>query len=301
MFGVERLEETVAGLADQLSLEERCQRPQDGQRVHAPVGTAGRSDDVVLSPACELAASAVRAERNSRAGACIHHGSGPRLITPTPCTSFAELPEKSVALVMTSPPFALAAARRMATSMRPTTSNGSRPSRADPSCAASRGQSHPSISAARGSAGSGTAARSNQYEYDPQNCGRVFHLARILWYNPAKLPTPAEWVRSNERASRMRSTRSGGSRDEDAPGDNRRCGLSPSMHRFCASAATRRNGVRRSTHLAALPRDNGAPFRRTCSKCEHALEDEYIKPASWACRCIRRVSAGGAGLLHSLF
>ncbi len=145
-----------------------------------------------------------------------------------------ELPDDSVALVMTSPPFALrrqkaygnVAASEYVEWFWPFAVEIHRILRPDGSFVLDLGGAW--------NRGSGTRSL---YQYELiLKLGRLFHLAQdFYWYNPSKLPTPAEWV--TIRRTRVKdavTTLWWLSKTETPRADNRRVlkPYSPSMKRL---------------------------------------------------------------------
>lgn len=191
-----------------------------------------------------------------------------------------QMPAESVALVLTSPPFALrrkkaygnVSAEEYVEWMWPFAQEIHRVLKADGSFVLDLGGTW--------NPGSGTRSL---YPYELiLRLGKIFHLAQdFYWYNPSKLPTPAEWV--TVRRTRVKdavTTIWWLSKTETPQADNRQVlrPYSPSMQRLL------KNGyktARRPSQHAISPhfqRDNGGAIPpnllaipNTCSN------DDYLR------------------------
>jgi site-specific DNA-methyltransferase (cytosine-N4-specific) len=173
---------------------------------------------------------------------------------------FAQMADDSVALVVTSPPFALrrkkqygnVAPGEYADWFQPFADEIHRVLKPDGSFVIELG----------GSWNAGKPTRS-LYQYELiLKLGKTFHLAQdFYWYNPARLPTPAEWV--TVRRTRVKDAVSlvwWLSKTEHPAADNRRVlrPYSESMKRLLESGY--RGGRRPSEHVIstdAFSKDNG--------------------------------------------
>ena len=117
--------------------------------------------------------------------------------------------------------------------------------------------------------GSGTRSL---YQYELiLRLSRIFHLAQeIYWYNPSKLPTPAEWV--TIRRTRVKdavNTLWWLSKTDSPRADNRRVlrPYSPSMRRLLRDGYQTAKRPRSTTSARTSAATTAAPSRRTCCKC----------------------------------
>ena len=202
------------------------------------------------------------------------------------------LPADSVALVMTSPPFALrrqkaygnVAASEYVEWFWPFAQEIHRVLRPDGSFVLDLGGAW--------NRGSGTRSL-YQYQLILRLC-EIFHLAQeFYWYNPSRLPTPAEWV--TIRRTRVKDavnmlwwlSKTDGAAGRQSPRPE-------AVQPFDEAAAARRL---RSGHAAVAARDRAAlpaattaaPFRRTCWKSPTRAPTTNISAAAGppGCRSIR--------------
>ena len=140
--------------------------------------------------------------------------------------------------------------------------------------------------------GSGTRSL-YPYELILRLC-KLFHLAQeFYWYNPSKLPTPAEWV--TIRRTRVKDAVNtlwwlSKTRHAARPTIAGCCGPTAGRCTGCCTTATRRPSGRRSTTSARTSAaTTAAPFRPTCCKCRTRAPATTISVAAGppACRSIR--------------
>lgn len=173
---------------------------------------------------------------------------------------FAQLDTDSVALVVTSPPFALTRKKRYGNVSAEEYADWFEPFAAEIHRVLSPTGSF--VIELGGAWNSGKPTRS-LYQYELiLRLGRRFHLAQdFYWYNPARLPTPAEWV--TVRRTRVKDAVSliwWLSKTEHPAADNRRVlrPYSDSMRRLLDTGY--KGGRRPSEHVIsadAFSRDNG--------------------------------------------
>lgn len=191
-----------------------------------------------------------------------------------------ELPDDSVALVMTSPPFALR--RRKAYGnvdageyvawFVPFAEQIYRILSPDGSLVLDLGGSW--------NAGSGTRSL-YQYELILKLC-QTFHLAQeIYWYNPAKLPTPAEWVTiKRTRVKDAVNTLWWLAKTPTPQADNRKVlrPYSRSMHRLLREGYEARRRPSQHTISPHFRRDNGGAIPPNLLEVPNTRsKDDYIR------------------------
>jgi site-specific DNA-methyltransferase (cytosine-N4-specific) len=191
-----------------------------------------------------------------------------------------ELPTDSVSLVLTSPPFALR--RRKAYGnveateyvewFWPFAEQIHRVLRPDGSLVLDLGGAW--------NRGSGTRSL-YQYELILRLC-RLFHLAQeIYWYNPAKLPTPAEWVTiKRTRVKDAVNTIWWLSKTTTPQADNRRVlrPYSRSMHRLLRDGYDPKRRPSQHTISPHFRRDNGGAIPPNLLEVPNTRsKDEYIR------------------------
>jgi site-specific DNA-methyltransferase (cytosine-N4-specific) len=191
-----------------------------------------------------------------------------------------ELPADSVALVLTSPPFAL---RR-----RKAYGNVDATEYVEwfwPFAQQIHRVLHPEGSLVLDLGGAwnpGSGTRSlYQYELIIKLC-RTFHLAQeIYWYNPAKLPTPAEWVTiKRTRVKDAVNTIWWLSKTPTPQADNRRVlrPYSRSMHRLLRDGYKSERRPSQHTISPHFRRDNGGAIPPNLLEIPNTRsKDEYIK------------------------
>lgn len=192
----------------------------------------------------------------------------------------SELADDSVSLVMTSPPFALR--RRKAYGnvepaeysdwFWPFAEQILRVLRPDGSLVLDLGGTW--------NAGSGTRSL-YQYELVLRLC-RIFHLAQeFYWYNPAKLPTPAEWVTiKRTRVKDAVNTLWWLSKTVTPQADNRQVlrPYSRSMHRLLREGYDARRRPSQHTISPHFRRDNGGAIPPNLLEVPNtSSKDEYIR------------------------
>jgi DNA modification methylase len=191
---------------------------------------------------------------------------------------FAELADDTVALVVTSPPFALARKKKYGNVspeeygdwFMPFAREIFRVLRPDGSFVLELG----------GSWNPGVPTRS-LYQYELiLRLGKLFHLAQdFYWYNPAKLPTPAEWV--TVRRTRVKDAVSlvwWLSKTEHPQADNRRVlrPYSDSMKRLLDTGY--KGGRRPSEHVIsvdAFSKDNGGAIPPNVLEISNTRSSEH--------------------------
>jgi DNA modification methylase len=192
----------------------------------------------------------------------------------------AEQPSDSVSLVMTSPPFALR--RRKAYGnvdaseyvawFLPFAEQIYRVLRPDGSLVLDLGGTW--------NAGSGTRSL-YQYELILRLC-QSFHLAQeIYWYNPAKLPTPAEWVTiKRTRVKDAVNTLWWLSKTDTPQADNRRVlrPYSRSMHRLLREGYEAKRRPSQHSISPHFRRDNGGAIPPNLLEVPNTRsKDDYIR------------------------
>ncbi len=191
-----------------------------------------------------------------------------------------ELPDDSVALVMTSPPFPLrrrkaygnVGAEEYVEWFTPFAEQIHRVLRPDGSLVLDLGGTW--------NAGSGTRSL-YQYELILKLC-RVYHLAQeFYWYNPAKLPTPAEWVTiKRTRVKDAVNTLWWLSKTPTPQADNRRVlrPYSRSMHRLLRDGYEAKKRPSQHTISPHFRRDNGGAIPPNMLEMPNTTsKDEYIR------------------------
>ncbi|CAN5432713.1 site-specific DNA-methyltransferase [soil metagenome] len=194
---------------------------------------------------------------------------------------FAQIPDDSVSLVVTSPPFALQRKKKYGNVcpadyvawFEPFAKEIYRVLKPDGSFVLELG----------GSWNPGVPTRSlYQYELIIQ-LGKTFHLAQdFYWYNPARLPTPAEWV--TVRRTRVKDAVSlvwWLSKTENPQADNRRVlrPYSASMKRLLDVGY--KGGKRPSEHVIsadAFSKDNGGAIPPNVLEISNtSSNDRYLR------------------------
>jgi site-specific DNA-methyltransferase (cytosine-N4-specific) len=191
-----------------------------------------------------------------------------------------EMNDNSVSLVMTSPPFALRRRKaygnvdpsEYADWFWPFAEQIQRVLRPDGSLVLDLGGTW--------NPGSGTRSL-YQYELILRLC-RLFHLAQeFYWYNPAKLPTPAEWVTiKRTRVKDAVNTLWWLSKTTTPQADNRRVlrPYSRSMHRLLREGYEARRRPSQHTISPHFRRDNGGAIPPNLLEVPNTRsKDEYIR------------------------
>ncbi len=203
-----------------------------------------------------------------------------------------KLPSDSVALVLTSPPFALRRRKAYGNVDASEYVEWFWPFAVEIQRVLDAGGSFVLDLGGAWNRGSGTRSL---YQYELiLRLSKMFHLAQeFYWYNPSKLPTPAEWV--TIRRTRVKDAVNTlwwlSKTETPAPIIAGCCGRTVPRCAGCCATATRRPSVPRSTTSGRTSAaTTAAPFRRTCCKCRtHAPATSISAVAALlACPSTRR-------------